>query len=231
MSWPWVLEVARGAAEAVEQTSYELVTFTSNNEARLKRIFREVLPSGLVEGIIVVLPPKDLKEIKTSYHSGYPLVVIDDRFIHPGVPWIDTISHRGIFEAVDHLVSQGHTQIAYLGGSKEWYCSNERLQEVRKALEAKGILLQDQYILEGDFSEESGMQAIDVLLHLPQPPTAILAANDLMAIGMLRELNQKGLRVPEDVAVVGFDDIPLSAHVVPTLTTVRQPIAEMGKKL
>jgi LacI family transcriptional regulator len=230
LSWPWVLEVVRGAAEALEESSYELVIFTASSTVRMKKIFEDMLPTGLVGGMIIILPPKDLKEIKANYRAGYPLVVIDDRAPHSGVPWIDADSRQGIYEAIQHLTNLGHSRIAYLGGLKEWFCSVERMEAYRQALNTMGIPVDEALILPGNFTEEAGIQAVERWWGLKQPPTAILTANDIMALGALRELERKGLRVPQDVSVVGFDDLPLAEHAVPALTTVRQPIREMGRK-
>src|SRR5205823_13243198 len=128
-----------------------------------------------------------------------------------------------------HLLSLGHRRIGAITGPAEWMASTERLNGYRAALSASGVLPAPELVVGSDFSIESGEAAGAALLDLPEPPTAIFGFNDNVAIGVLRAASARGIRVPEELSVVGFDDSEQSAIVSPALTTVRQPLAEMGR--
>jgi LacI family transcriptional regulator len=128
--------------------------------------------------------------------------------------------------AVDHLIRLGHRRIATITGRSDMAAGQDRLEGYRKALAARGIPVEEDLIAEGDFTESSGIVGMQRLL--PAKPTAVFVASDMMAVGALKALRQAGRRVPEDVALVGFDDIPVASALEPPLTTVRQPIGRMA---
>jgi LacI family transcriptional regulator len=142
---------------------------------------------------------------------------------------VSAANASGARSATQHLLSLGHRRIAAILGVPEWTASVERLNGYRAALASAGVLAEPEFVVDSDFSLEGGEAAADALLGLPHRPTAIFAFNDNMAIGTLRAARKRGLRVPEDLSVVGFDDSEESAIVTPALTTVRQPLAEMGR--
>jgi LacI family transcriptional regulator len=125
-------------------------------------------------------------------------------------------------------VSLGHRRIGLIAGPKELLCSRARLDGYRAALEAAGVAVDERLIVQGDFMHESGFAGCKALLGLPEPPTAIFASSDTMALGAYEAARRSGLRVPDDLSVVGFDDLPESRWSSPPLTTVRQPLVEMG---
>jgi LacI family transcriptional regulator len=130
--------------------------------------------------------------------------------------------------AVDHLLGLGHRRIAFIAGTSFTGQSEERQRGYEDALRAAGIAIEPAYLRQGDFNDASGFAETQALLALPQPPTAIFAANDAMAFGALDALSTAGLKVPNDVSVVGFDDVIRAAFVHPKLTTVRQPLNEIA---
>jgi LacI family transcriptional regulator len=158
-------------------------------------------------------------------HSGISLVSIGrhpDKQVH----YVDSDNIGGARMAVEHLIRLGHRRIATITGRLGMNAGQDRLEGYRQALLAHGIPVKDEMIVEGDFTERSGMMAMQQLL--PVSPTAIFAANDVMAIGALKALRAVGLKIPQDVALIGFDDIPIASIIEPALTTVRQPIERMG---
>jgi LacI family transcriptional regulator len=142
------------------------------------------------------------------------------------VPTIGATNWSGGLSATEHLISLGHRRIGLIAGPKSLLCSRARLDGYRAALEAAGI--EEQMIVPGDFMHESGFAGGAELLDRAHPPTAIFASSDTMALGAYEAARRRGLRVPDDVSIVGFDDLPESRWSSPPLTTVRQPLAEMG---
>ncbi|HEY8347047.1 MAG TPA: LacI family DNA-binding transcriptional regulator [Symbiobacteriaceae bacterium] len=143
--------------------------------------------------------------------------------------WIDVDNVAGARMAVEHLIDLGHRRIGYIGAPLMYMFAQFRLQGYREALEYHGLPLIPELVREGDLTEEGGYVSAAAMLQQKERPTAILAASDIMARGALRAIRDQGLRVPEDVALVGFDGTPLSAYTDPPLTTVRQPVYEIGR--
>jgi LacI family transcriptional regulator len=177
-----------------------------------------------------MLPEETNEELKALRRLGYPFVVVDPREpLDEGIPAVSAANASGARAVTQHLLSLGHRRIAAILGVAEWTASVERLIGFRAALASAGVLAEPALVVEADFSIEEGEKAAAALLALPEPPTAIFAFNDNMAIGALRAARARGLRLPEDLSVVGFDDSEEAAIVTPALTTVRQPLAEMGR--
>ncbi len=229
LAWPWVLEVIRGVAERVEQSAYELVLFTTNSQERNKELFTKTLASGFTDGLIAIVPPGALSDLSEIYTDGFPVVLIDDRGHHPEFPSVVVANYSGAYQATSHLLEQDHTSIAFISGPLEYGCNQDRQRGYSAALSDAAVSPREELIREGDFTKESGYAEAHVLLELAEPPTAIFAANDLMAFGVMEAVENSGLSVPKDIAVVGFDDIPQASIIRPALTTVRQPMYKMGQ--
>jgi LacI family transcriptional regulator len=160
-------------------------------------------------------------------------VLIDDQGIPPeGTPWISVDNRVGACEATRHLIGLGHRRIAHIQGPLKYQVSHERYLGYCDALNEAGIPLDPALVREGDFTPPTGRTCANAFFDLPaeKRPTAIFAGSDYMAYGAISAAEQRGLRVPGDIAVVGFDDFPASAHMEPALTTVRQPFYEMGRR-
>jgi LacI family transcriptional regulator len=141
---------------------------------------------------------------------------------------VGSTNFAGGLAATHHLLGLGHRQIAYLGGPAAAACNQARMHGYRGAMEAEGAPVPDGYVRTGRFSYEHGIAGGAALLDLPQPPTAVFAGSDETALGVIEAARSRGLRVPEDLSVVGFDDTPVARLAAPPLTTVRQPLREMG---
>jgi len=188
------------------------------------------LMHGTTDGAVLMLPEETNEELKALQRLGYPFVVVDPRVpLDEGVPSVSAANASGARAAIQHLLSLGHRRIAAVTGIAEWLASIERLNGYHAAHAAAGVLSDPELVVEGDFTIEGGEASAALLLEKPRPPTAIFAFNDNMAVGVLRTARARGLRVPEDLSVVGFDDSEQAAIVTPALTTVRQPLAEMGR--
>jgi LacI family transcriptional regulator len=144
------------------------------------------------------------------------------------VPAIGATNWAGGLAATEHLTSLGHRRIGFVAGPPALLCSRARLDGYRAALDAAGIPMDEALVRPGDFYHESGFIGAGELMDLREPPTAVFAASDQMAFGVYEALRRRGLRVPDDVSVVGFDDLPEARWASPPLTTVRQPLTEMG---
>jgi LacI family transcriptional regulator, galactose operon repressor len=188
------------------------------------------LMQGTTDGAVLMLPEESNEELRALQRHGYPFVVVDPRVqLDEGIPAVSAGHASGALAATEHLLSLGHRRIGAITGPRSWLASSERLNGYHAALATAGLMPDPEIVLETGFQTEPGARAAGRLLDLPVPPTAIFAFNDNIAIGVLRAARKRGLRVPEDLSVIGFDDSEHAAIVTPPLTTVRQPLAEMGR--
>jgi LacI family transcriptional regulator len=182
----------------------------------------------ICDGVIAVLPLEygylgDLAAI------NLPVITIDHRGKHAEFPSIATDGYEGARTAVQHLAELGHERIAFIAGDERLASAKDRHRAYMETLAQLGFKRDPSLIVNGDFSQSGGFAATCKLLALKRPPTAIFAANDMSAFGAMAAIHNAGLKVPEDISVIGFDDIPAAAQVHPALTTVRQPIHQMGR--
>jgi LacI family transcriptional regulator len=232
-TWPILGELVRGITDILKQTSYELVLYTFNDEdlSRDRRdIINRLLATQLTSGLLAVYPGPLSAQLTELYRSEVPVVIIDDQQ-EEVTPWVRADDEGGAYAAVAHLTQLGHRRIAHIQGPSEYLVSHDRHRGYARALADAGVALDPALVLEGDFLPQSGYECARRLFALPpsERPTAIFAAADQMAYGVLRAAEECGLTVPGDVALVGFDDEVPSAHVLPPLTTVRQPSFDMGQ--
>ena len=183
---------------------------------------------GRVDGLLVLSPYADRPGFLTdNLPDALPAVLINAQLPDSGYPALSIDNYRGATAMVEHLVEAGHQRIAFIGGPADNFDARERARGYRDAL-ARLLPGQAPWELDGDFDEASGYEAGRKALEAEVRPDAVFAANDMMALGCLYAFNQAGVRVPEDIALAGFDDIPLARFVHPPLTTMRVNIAELG---
>ena len=181
------------------------------------------------DGAVLVLPEQSSDELLAALSDRYPLVVVDPLVrVDARIPTVAAANASGAEQAMQHLLDLGHRRIAAITGPPGWVATEERREAYRGALAAAGIDFDPALELEADFDFEPGAQAAAVLLELDRPPTAIFAFNDMIAIGAMRAARSRGIRIPDELSIVGFDDSPYATVVDPALTTVRQPLGEMG---
>jgi LacI family transcriptional regulator len=244
---PFRVEALRGISERLSSSQYQLLFYNSNvpfpttpeQYERTSRGLFEIINKGSVDGLIMLQPVNDKTYLAELYQQGFPLVFIDDwgYMSQFDVPVVEVDNYNGALQAVRHLIGLGHQRIAIITGplevgSSAVRTSVDRLAGYKDALKEAGLPFDSALVAQGDFSEESGYSCITALLDRAETAsgfTALFASNDLMAIGAMNALNERGLKVPDDMSVVGFDDIPLDAYIRPALTTVRMPVKEMGK--
>jgi LacI family transcriptional regulator len=191
----------------------------------------ELLKSEITEGAILILPPEPRDVLADLRSTGFPFVVVDPRTaLPPDVAAVSAAHLAGARMATEHLLQLGHTRIAAIVGPRNWIAADNRLLGYRAALAAADKLAPEGLVQAGgEPTIAHGLAAARVLLDLPEPPTAIVAFNDKMAIGAMQAAAERGLRVPRHLSVIGFDDLELSTVVAPQLSTVRQPLEEMAR--
>jgi LacI family transcriptional regulator len=226
--WPTIPEIMRGITDALGKTPYELLLYSIEQQRDHREIIQRILATQLLSGLLVVLPGQAASYLLTLHEQGLPVVIIDDQGNPGTMPWVGINNYHGAYRAVRHLIQLGHRRIGHIRGL--YACSEERYHGYCVALREADIPLDLTLIEQGDFTVSSGQECANRLLSLPEPPSAIFAGNDQMAVGILAAAEVRRLQVPDALAVVGFDDIPFSAHLRPSLTTVRQPLVEMGQK-
>ena len=230
LTWPAIPEMLRGVAEYIEDTSYEIVLYSVRFERNHSDVLDRILSMRMASGLLAILPGELAPGLANYFQQGLPLVLIDDQEKPAHIPWVGIDNANGAYKATRHLLELGHRRIAYLQGPRHYYCAVERYQGYLQALRDAGIAPDPALISQGSFDEPSGRVCASELLTRPPEdwPSAIFASNDQMAYGVLNQAEQLGVRVPEDVALIGFDDNLLSAHIRPPLTTIRQPFFQMG---
>jgi LacI family transcriptional regulator len=226
---PFFPLLVRGAEDAALRHNYLLVTFNSDSQTDRERNLFHVLSRYRMDGILLVIASEnDLEHVHRAVDDGTPIVFLDRI---PGGFECDSVSidnFNGARQCVEHLVQMGHRRIGIIGGSRDLHIAHERLRGYRAALEAAGIAIDPDLITWGNFNLESAHQAADVLLRLPERPTALFAANNVMALGALQVMHSLDLKCPDDVAIGSFDDLPLFEALSPALTGVAQPSYEIG---
>ncbi|HEY3438547.1 MAG TPA: LacI family DNA-binding transcriptional regulator [Actinotalea sp.] len=222
---PFSLELLKGASTAIRGTGYELMAFSGAERSESVQWERKLLTrlaGSSIDGAVIVTPTV------VSTNAGIPVVAVDPHAGPPGLPTVDSDNLGGAVQATQYLLSLGHRRIGLLGGRADLESARLRERGFRDAMAAAGVRVDESLVRVGGYRPETaGGPARELLTH-PQPPTAIFAANDLSAIRTMEVARELGLRVPEDVSVIGFDNVPESALATPPLTTIRQPIQEMG---
>lgn len=226
---PWAVEVIRGVEEAAHAAGAGTVVSAIHRRRSSARQWLENLRARASDGVILVTTALDPDLHAELRRLHVPAVVVDPAGVPDlDLPTIGATNWAGGVSATEHLTGLGHRRIGFIAGRPGLWCSRARLDGYRAGLEAVGIALDPQLVAQGDFDYASGFEGARQLLALPDRPTAVFAASDEMAMGVYEAARQRGLRVPEDLSVVGFDDLPQACWTSPPLTTVRQPLSEMG---
>jgi LacI family transcriptional regulator len=225
---PWALEIIRGVEDAAHASSAGAVVSAIHGRTDAARQWLGSLRSRRSDGVIFVTSTFDSGLQQEMRRLGIPVVVIDPAGVPTEVPTVGATNWTGGLDATRHLLSLGHTRIGFISGPSQLLCSRARLDGYRAALESAGHQVDPTLVRPGNFYHESGFEGARQLLALPKPPTAVFAASDQMAFGVYEAVRQAGLRIPDDISVVGFDDLPGAQWSSPPLTTIRQPLGEMG---
>jgi len=226
---PFFISVVRGVEDAAYASRMSVVLCNTDEDPIKQRIYLRVMQAERVAGLII--SPTNVNEDFTELKQlGIPVILLDrqtDKFETDAVV-IDNVG--GAYLAVKHLIELGYERIGTIGGALHLTTGRERYEGYRKALNAAGVKIDERLIKVGNFKTESGYALTKEFLASPQPPRAIFVANNLMTLGTLRALRENNVRVPDEMALVGFDDMPWSSELCPPLTAVSQPAYELGKE-
>src|ERR1700677_493375 len=223
-------EIVSGASESLYEHDMRVELCPVRHPRAPGASLPDRLADGVAEGAILILPDRPDEEFEALAGLGFPFVIVDPGTeMAEGIPVVSAAHASGATQATTHLLALGHRRIGAIGGPEGRVATHERARGYHAALAGAGVLPDPDLFRYSDFTVEGGRAEAEWLLRLPDPPTAIFAFNDAMAIGAIQALAAHGLRVPADVSVVGFDDTIQAAIAVPALTTVRQPLAELGR--
>ncbi len=222
-------EIIRGIDHTAQAAGYHILVSSSHDSRdEIDAALRSM--RGRVDGMIIMSPDVEAQTTLQTLQGNFPVVLLNGGVDAESFDTITIENHEGARRMVRHLVARGHTRIAMIGGPERNYDAAERLRGYRTALGESGIAADSSLFVQGDFSELSGHRAASQLVAFATRPTAIFAANDSMAIGALSALHERGICVPDEVAVAGFDDIPLARYMNPPLSTVHVDISELGER-
>jgi LacI family transcriptional regulator len=225
----YIGEILRGIDEELAAASYDLMLYTTHRRKTRESIFVASLTQGMTDGLLMVLPVDPGAYLESIRRRHFPYVLIDDGGLNDEGPSVGATNRQGAFDATTYLIALGHRRIGFITGNQEMGCALDRLTGYQNALIDASLPIDPALVREGDFHQPLGYQRTRELLALPDPPTAIFAANDVSAFGVMDAVRDAGLRIPDHVSVLGFDDIPGAASTNPPLTTMRQPLREMGR--
>ncbi len=225
---PFASEVVSGIEQAANDHGYSVFLADSNADPNREQQVVQSFAERRVDGIVVTSSRVGALYLPLLSEMQVPIVLVNNQ--HPGA-FVHSVmigNVAGTRDAANHLIGLGHRRIAYLGDQFGYQSDTERLAGYRQALDAAGIPFDPELVVRGNGKPEEAIGAMDTLLELPHPPTAVCCYNDMSALGAMRSIHLRGLRVPEDISVVGFDDLFISSYTQPRLTTVRQPMRQMG---
>jgi len=222
---PFAVEVMKGVNRAIAESEFDLLVYTTGNvrksgQASHEQKYVSLLNNSLTDGVIIVAP------MASEFSTDAPIVSIDPHINTPNYPSVHATNYQGALSAMEYLLGLGHKRIGFISGRPELESSNRRLKGYRDALEKAGIPVDEKLIASGDYTTETSVTCAQELLSLDNPPTAIFASNDQTAMGVFHVAEELGIRIPEDLSVIGFDNISESKYM--GLTTVDQFISEMG---
>ena len=228
---PYFAEIVRIVEDRCFGAGYTLVLCNTDDEPRRQSVYLQVLAERRIDGLIVVSTGAgDDDSLVTQLHGlRIPTVLVDREIADPACDLVETAHMQGGLLAVRHLLSLGHKRIACIGGPVGVMPSEQRIEGWRMALAENGTTPNaDALLWRGGFTSQGGYEAMHAILRTEQAPSAVFVCNDLMAIGALRAAHESGVHVPDELSIVGFDDIELSAYTSPPLTTVAQPKERIG---
>jgi LacI family transcriptional regulator len=229
---PFFSELLAGIGNEAARQHFDLLVSTQAPDTPDEQAaYRRLVEGRLVDGLLVVRTRAQDARIVYLFEMGFPFVTFGRSDLDMDFPYVDVDGAHGMELAAEHLMRAGHGRIGYISAPKGLMFCDHRHAGLRRALRRSGLRLEPQCIAAGDLTEQGGFTAMNHLLGLSPRPSAVVACNDLMAIGAISASQQRQLVVGRDIAISGFDDIPLAAHSHPPLTTVRQPVYSIGRRV
>ncbi|NOK62892.1 MAG: DNA-binding transcriptional regulator, LacI/PurR family [Chloroflexi bacterium AL-W] len=221
--------VVRGVDMELDALGYNLMLYVTHRRKTRESTYVTALTRGLSEGLLLVIPRNAEAYLETLRQHRFPYVLVDYQGNNDENASVGVTNRQGAYAATCYLMELGHHRIGFITGIMEMGSAVDRLSGYRAALTEHGLVAIPELVVEGNFDHSSGYLGACTLLDLDEPPTAIFASNDESATGVMDAIRDRGLRIPDDVSVMGFDDVPRAASAHPGLTTVRQPLEEMGR--
>lgn len=226
---PFFAEVARGVEDAANKRGYGVILCNTDEDPNKERGYKKLLQRKRVNGLILTSVTVDDPYMNlTESPTHLPLVLVSRIWKETDISYIAVDDYKGAKMAVEYLISLGHRRIGFIGGPKNISPSQDRMRGYKEALEEHNIPLQTEITSYADFTREAGRRVMKRYLKLSDPPTAIFAANDMIALGAIEAIEEEGLLVPDDISVIGYDDISYASLPRIMLTTVAQPMYDMG---
>lgn len=225
---PFFSSIAKGVEDVASKNKLVTMICNTNENPEKERFFLNAMLSEKVSGVIIVPTTGNLDFFKELVDDGFPMVMVDRKLKGLKIDSVSLNNKKGAYEAVNRLIQNGHRRIGVVAGIKGLSNTQERLFGYREALKESGIEVDNDLIFYGDYIEAGGRMAIEKFMSLKNPPTAVFSTNNLMTLGCVKEIYRQELTIPDDVAIIAFDDSVWSEALIPPLTTVKQPGFELG---
>ncbi len=225
----YMSEIIRGIDDELTKSEYNLILYTTHRHEGRENRYVATIMNGAADGLLLIVPLITTNYLDALRRQNFPYVLVDQADTGAKSSFVNAANWQGAYDATQYLIKLGHKRIGFITGMEGLISAPHRLEGFRAAMTHEGLPILNELIVSGGFQENGGYIGTQKLLALPQPPTAIFAANDLSAFGAIEAIRQHGLRIPEDISLMGFDDIPQASLVHPKLTTVHQPLEEMGR--
>jgi LacI family transcriptional regulator len=225
----YIGEIMRGIDAELVLHQFDLMLFTTHRAAAKEAKYVADLAQGIVDGLLLILPRNPADYVGTLTHLKFPFVLIDHQGTGEPCPSVGATNWQGAYNATEYLIKLGHKRIGFITGAMDLGAAVDRLEGYKFALRTHHLPVDENLIFEGAFFQPDGYAGASALLDLENPPTAIFASNDVMAMGAMDAVRNRELRIPDDISIIGFDDIPQAEMIRPAMTTVRQPLEQMGR--
>ena len=220
-------EVIRGADETAQSRGYHLLVSSSHSNRQEITAALKMM-RGRVDALVIMSPHIDAQTLDANLPRNHPVTLLNCQVEDSSFDSLNIDNYGGAFSMVGHLLGHGHRKVAIVTGTPGNIDADERLRGYRDAILQAGCPLNEDYVIRGDFSESCGVQAVDRILSMDSPPTAVFASNDSMAIGLLGAFHSRGVAIPDQIALAGFDDVPVASFLAPPLTSVQVGIHHLG---
>ena len=225
----YIGEILRGIDEELAAVSWDLMLYTTHGRKSRESEFVGSLTQGMTDGLLMVLPINPSSYTESMRQRRFPYVLIDYGAEDDVGPSVGTTNRQGTLDAMSYLIGLGHRRIGVITGDLSMACARERVAGYREALCNGGLPFDQDLVQEGNFHQPLAYTGTQQLLDLDDRPSAIFASNDISALSAMDAIRDAGLRIPDDISIVGFDDIPAARTGHPALTTVKQPLSDMGR--
>lgn len=225
----YVAQVFSGIVDNSEIKHYRIMVFPVDPNQGDENEYYKIARSNLLDGLILLRSRINDAKIEALAKTGFPLVLVNFKKYSPYYNFVDTENYKGAVLAMEHLIKKGHKKIVFYSGNLFETNARDRFKAYQDTLINNGLKYNEEWVIHSEFDEEDAYLKTEQIFKCTNRPTAIFCASDYIAIGAIRRIQEMGLKIPDDIAIIGFDDIELASHIQPKLTTVRQPLHELGR--